>query len=104
AVANSAAVVHREHDIAAARQIMVDGIGVRVVVHIVPAEKHLPHGASMQEHQRWALVARFGAPWQKQLTMEFETVGGFEQDLQWRYELIGREVARLGIRREGLRF
>ena len=42
AVADAAAVVHRHHDVALARQPLIDGVGDVVEVHVVVAEQHLP--------------------------------------------------------------
>src|SRR5262249_30223883 len=38
AVADAAAIVHRENDVAAIGEILIHRIGIRVVVHVMPAE------------------------------------------------------------------
>src|SRR5256885_16902052 len=48
-VADSAPVIDREHDETAARQELIEGIGVVVVLQVVPAEEHLAHRAAMEE-------------------------------------------------------
>src|ERR1700747_1256634 len=40
AVADAAAIVYGEDHVAAAGEVLVHGVGVRVVVHVVPAEEH----------------------------------------------------------------
>src|SRR5690242_4865464 len=57
AVADSAAVIERQDDVAAAGEILVHGIGIRVVVHVMPAAKHLANGAAVKKNQRGTLVA-----------------------------------------------
>src|SRR5215467_8566386 len=57
AVANAAAIVERENDVATAREILIHGVGIRVVVHVVPAEKHLANRAAVKKNQRGAFVA-----------------------------------------------
>src|SRR5713101_1807693 len=47
AVTDSAAVIQREHHVTAAGEILIHGVGIRVVVHVMPAEEHLAHGAAM---------------------------------------------------------
>src|ERR1700678_1031550 len=37
-IADAAPVVHTEHDIAEAGQILVHGVGIRVILHVMPAE------------------------------------------------------------------
>src|SRR5262249_52935095 len=49
AVADAAAVIHGQHDVAAAGQVLVHGVRVRVVTHVVPAEEHLPARAAVEE-------------------------------------------------------
>ena len=40
-VTDSAPVVHRQHDVASARQLLIESVVEVVVVHVVPTEKHL---------------------------------------------------------------
>src|SRR6266567_1846763 len=42
AVADPAAVIHRQHHVAAAREILVQRVGIAVVIHVVPTQEHLP--------------------------------------------------------------
>ena len=48
-VADAAPIVHREHHVSPAREILVHRVRVAVVVHVVPAEQHLPARAAVEE-------------------------------------------------------
>src|SRR6266478_1334687 len=74
AVADSAAVIQREDHVTAAGEILIHGVGIRVVVHVMPAEEHLAHGAAMEENQRGVLLSRLQSGWHKKLCVEFESV------------------------------
>src|SRR5439155_17068589 len=49
AVTDAAAIVDGENDVAAIGEVLIHGIGIRVVVHVMPAEEHLTHGATVNE-------------------------------------------------------
>ena len=51
-VPDAAAIIHRQHDVSLARQILIHRVRVVVVVHVMPAEQHLPPRPAVQEHQR----------------------------------------------------
>ena len=57
-VADAAAIVHRQHDVALAREPLIHRVGVPVVVVVVPAEQHLPARAAVEEDQRRAASRR----------------------------------------------
>ena len=52
AVADAEPVVHRQHDEAAAGEVLVRGVVVGVVVHVVKAEQHLPRRAAVHVDER----------------------------------------------------
>src|SRR5207249_10928756 len=53
AIADAAAVVHREHDESPAREVLVQRVGVSIVVEVMPAEQHLaPRAAVEEDHRR----------------------------------------------------
>ena len=52
AVADAAAVVDGQHDVALAGEVLIHRVGVVVVVHVVPAQQHLAARASVEEDQR----------------------------------------------------
>ena len=78
AVADAAAVIERENDVAAAGEILIHGIGIRVVVHVVPAEEHLPHRATVQEDRCRPLLASCDPGGHKKLRVYFQPVCGSE--------------------------
>src|SRR5207245_3821758 len=43
--------VQGQYDVSAAGEILIHRIGIRVVVHVVPAEEHLPDRAAVQKNQ-----------------------------------------------------
>ena len=49
AIADAEPIVHRQHDEAVRGEILVHRIGVAVVVHVVPAEQHLPRRPAVDE-------------------------------------------------------
>src|SRR5207244_12978419 len=57
AVTDAAAIVDGENDVAAIGEVLIHGIGIRVVVHVMPAEEHLTHGATVNEDERGAFFA-----------------------------------------------
>ena len=62
AVADAEPVVHRQHDETVRRQILVHRVGVAVVVHVVPAEQHLPRRPAVHEDHRGLSRRRLRAP------------------------------------------
>src|SRR5215475_325701 len=69
-VADAAAIVDGKNDVAAIREVLVHRVGVRVVVHVMPAEKHLPHGAAMDEDERGKLFTGLEVFRKKKLAMD----------------------------------
>src|SRR5438309_11933537 len=49
AVADTEAVVYGQYHIAVTREILVHRVGVAVIIHVLPAEQHLPRRAAMDE-------------------------------------------------------
>src|SRR6266404_2848508 len=78
AVTDSAAVIQRQYHITAAGEILIHGVGIRVVVHVVPAEEHLAHGAAMEENHGWEFCSRFQILRQEQLRVDLQPVSGLE--------------------------
>src|SRR6266511_3865054 len=50
AIPDAEPVVHREHDEPATRQILIQRVGVRVIVRVVPAQQHLPRWTAVNIH------------------------------------------------------
>src|SRR5580704_5363292 len=94
AVADAAAIVDGKDDVAAAGEVRIHGVRVRVVVHVVPAEKHLTHGATVVEDESRMLFAGLGVAWHKQLAVNFEAVGGVEDHLLRGDKLVGGKVGK----------
>src|SRR6202522_1942447 len=94
AIHDAGPIVDRQHDISTARQILIHGIGIVVVVHVVEAEHHLADGAAVNEDQRGTPAAsvRFGRLRFEQLSVNFPAVGGFEDYLLRRYQLGGGKI------------
>ena len=67
AVADPAAIIQRQDNVSAAHEVLIHRIGIRVVVHVVPAEEHLPHRPAVQKNQRGTFLARFDPGRQKKL-------------------------------------
>src|SRR5690242_5022710 len=80
AVSDAAAIVDRQDHIPATRQILVHAVRVRVVVHVVPAEQHLPHGPAMKKQQARALFPGLHVVRQEQLTMDLEAIRRWENN------------------------
>src|ERR1035441_5406176 len=60
-VADAAAVVDGEHHVSLAGQILVHGVSLVVVIHVVPAQQHLPPRSPVHEdHGRVLLAGRTG--------------------------------------------
>ena len=77
-VADAAAVVDGHDNIALVAEVLVDGIGHVVEIHIVIAEQHLPLGSAVGENQGGAFFAASEVLGQENLVMEFQAVGGAE--------------------------
>ena len=97
-----------QHNEAVARKILFHRVGVAVVVHVVPAEQHLPRRPAMHEHdarfRRARRRARTGARGRhEQLPVYRRPVGCLERDMLRRHELFGGEVLRRLIGRERAR-
>src|SRR5437870_3451202 len=76
AATDAAAVINGEHDVALARQILVHGVGVVVIVHVVPAEQHLAARSAVHKNQRAALLAGLKIGGQEKLRVHGLVVGG----------------------------
>jgi hypothetical protein len=90
-------VVHREHGVTFARQILIHRVGVVVILHVMKAEQHLPDRSAMREDESGA-ASRFFL-WREQLAMNFQAVLAFKHHLLWRHQLRRREVSRKQILR-----
>src|SRR5262245_44214273 len=91
AIADAQTIVDRQDRITTARQILIEAVGVVVVVHIVPAEHHLPARATVHKDHRRQFVARLCVFGKEELAVDFEAVGGFEENWLWFDELFRRE-------------
>ena len=78
AVPDPAAVVHRQHDEAAARQVLVHRVGVPVVVHVVPAGQHLPPRPAMKEDDGRATLTGLQVGGLEELGVDLQAVRGRE--------------------------
>src|SRR6266481_3514969 len=81
AVANSAAIVYGEHDVAAAREVLIQRVSIAVVEHVVPAEEHLAARTTVEEHNggmagRFARIRR-----EEELAVNLHAVSGGENHL-----------------------
>ena len=87
-VADTQPVVHRQHGKAVQCQVLVHGISVAVIVHVMPAQQHLPRRAAVnKDDSRLCSACTWGA---KQLPLDGKTVGrgeahqpGRDQRLRW---------------------
>ena len=76
-VADPEPIVNRQHDIAVVGEILIHRIAVAVIVHVVPAEQHLPRRASVDEdHARLFRAASVV----EQLAVNRPAIRGFERD------------------------
>jgi len=80
AVADPAPVVDGEDDVAAARQVLIEGVGVVVVLHVVPAEQHLAPRAAVEERDGGPLSLLAGSRGQEELAVDLRPVRGQEDD------------------------
>src|SRR5438445_3810318 len=106
AITYAAAVIDRKHDVATIGEILVHRVGVRVVIHVVPAEQHLADWTTVHEDERGFLVRgvlRSGR-WKEQLTVNLDTVRSFERHLLRRYQLLRRKIGWPSLGGECLRF
>src|SRR2546428_6238566 len=88
AVANAAAVVECEDDVAAAGEVLVHGIRIRVVVHVMPPEQHLANRSAMKKNQSRTLFTRLPSRRGKNLCVQFEAIRRFEDGLLRNYQSI----------------
>src|SRR5258706_4625170 len=81
AVAYAAAVIDRKHDVAAAGEVLIHSVGIRVVIHVVPAKQHLADGAAVHEDEcRFLFLSATG--WRKKkLPMNFDAIRSVERHL-----------------------
>ena len=92
AVADAAAIVHRQHDVALAREPLIDAVRPVIELHVVVAEQHLPHGPAVHEDDRRPLLARLDVLRQEQLVVDLEPVGRLrDHDLRLHVR-VGRET------------
>src|SRR5439155_9854189 len=75
-------VIHREHGVTFARQILVHRVGVVVILHVMKAEQHLPDRSAVREDERG--TALLLVLWREQLAVNFEAVLAFNYHLLWR--------------------
>ncbi len=81
AVADAEPIVDRQHDEAVSREILVHGVGVAVVIHVVPAEQHLPRRAAVDEDDAGFVAVRARAL--EELSVHGQAVGGLETSPVW---------------------
>ena len=60
AVADAAAVIHRQHDIPGIREILVHRVAVGIVIHVMPAQQHLAARATVKENYGGSSPSRAG--------------------------------------------
>ena len=96
-IADATAVVHREDDISKARQILVHRIGVGIVVHVMPAEKHLPPRTAVKENER-SVPPVAVACWQKELPVDLHSVSSRKNHLLRNNELRSGKIRRNELR------
>ncbi len=94
AVADAQPVVDREDHEAQAGEVLVDGVGVRVVGRVVPAQQHLSGRAAVHVHHGRARVVFRGAFRQKERAVDAQAVGRAEDDLCGGDQLLVGEVGR----------
>src|SRR5438309_8505184 len=75
-------IIHRQHGVPFARQILIHRISIVVILHVMKTEQHLPDGSPVREDKsRAALLLVF---WREQLAVNFQAVLAFQYDLLWR--------------------
>src|SRR5204862_4284563 len=77
-VSNPAPVVHRQHHESTIGQRLIFGVLIRVVIGIVPAEKHLPWRSAVDENDGGFFPGRAG--FFEELTVDGHSVARFEDD------------------------
>src|SRR6185437_271751 len=50
-IADAATVIHRKHHVSVIREELVQSVGIRIIVHVMEAQQHLPARPAMKEHQ-----------------------------------------------------
>src|SRR5205085_7682110 len=78
-VADAAAIVDREHRVAATGEILIERVGVVIVVEIMPAEEHLAHGAAVHKDDGGRAAHREFRS--EQLAVNLCAISRFEDDL-----------------------
>ena len=73
-VPNTAAIIQHQHDVSAAREVLIHGVGIRVVVHVMPAQQHLPNRAAVQKNDRRPPFAGLEPRGQEKLRVQLEPV------------------------------
>src|SRR5260370_7174679 len=91
-VDNPAAVIQRQHYVSAARQELIHRIRIRVVVHVVPPEQLLPHRPAMEKDYGWVFLSGSRIFRQKQLSVDLQSIAGFELQLLRLDNKIGPEI------------
>src|ERR1051326_2464781 len=91
-VADTETIVHRQNNVAVGGEILIHRVRIRVVIHVVPAEQHLPGGTAVHEDDGGLLRRTTRAL--EQLTVDHRSVSGAEDDHLWCHELLGWEVRR----------
>ena len=90
-VADAAAIIDGKHHVTAVGKVLVEGVGVGVVVHVMPAEQHLAARSAVEEdHGRRGLERLVGR--QEKLAVNGEAVGGGEDHLLRRDHVLEREI------------
>ena len=99
AVPDAESVVHREDDEPTAREILIERVGVRVIVRVVPAEQHLPRWPTVDvDDGRLSRVPT--ARCFEQLPVDGQTVSRAKHDL-FRRDQRSRKVGRNVIGADG---
>src|ERR1700738_3512868 len=96
-VADAAAIVDREHNVSAASEILIHRVGIRVVIHVVPAEKHLAYRPAVHEDEGGLLFLSTSIRRKKELAVNFDAIGGVENYLLRRDQLLGWKVGGPGF-------
>ena len=80
AVADAAAVVDRQHDVALVREPLIDAVGPVVELHVVIAGHHLPNRSAVHEDDRRTPLAGLEVLRQEELVVDLEAVGRLGED------------------------
>src|SRR5690348_16926635 len=89
-VADPAPVVHTEHHVTLAREVLIDRVAVRVIIHVVPAEEHLARRPAVDEDDRG--LPRGTALPLEELAVDGRTVRRGEDDLPRYHHSLHRKV------------